>query len=207
MTLDLFSDHRTGSHQSQQLSIPDGDVVLFPQLFSRAEADYFLRDLTEHMAWKQERIRLYGKEHDIPRLTAWYGDPGKTYVYSGIRVDATPWTETLLTIKGKIEAASGEIFNSVLLNFYRNGSDSVSWHSDDEPELGNTPIIGSVSFGEERPFQLKHKHNKLLKRTILLPHGSLLIMRGKTQSHWLHQIPKSSKELQPRINLTFRTVR
>ena len=207
MTFDLFSAPTTKSDNPQQISLPDGNVVLYPQFFSRNESDHYLRDLAEHVTWKQERIKLYGKEHDIPRLTAWYGDPGKSYIYSGIRVDAAPWTETLLAIKNQIETASGETFNSVLLNFYRKGSDSVSWHSDDEPELGKTPTIGSVSFGQERPFQLKHKRNPSLKHSILLPHGSLLIMRGDTQRNWLHQIPKSSKELSPRINLTFRTVR
>ena len=196
-----------GLLKRHQISIPQGEVVLFPQLFSCDEADYFLQYLMNHVEWKQERIKLYGKEHDVPRLTAWYGDPGKKYSYSGITVEAIPWTQTLLIIRDKITAISGDTFNSVLLNFYRNGSDSVSWHSDDEPELGKTPTIGSVSFGEERPFQMKHKHNPLLKQSILLSHGSLLIMKGETQTHWLHQIPKSKKALQARINLTFRTVR
>lgn len=192
--------------QPQRIAIPDGDVVLYPKFFASEVADTFLQELTEQVAWKQERITLYGKEHDVPRLTAWYGDAGKRYRYSGITVEAATWTEPLLRIKQKIEAVSEQVFNSVLLNLYRNGEDSVAWHSDNEPELG--PVIASVSLGEQRPFQLRHKNNSFLKKSIGLPHGSLLMMGGTTQQFWLHQVPKSSrKNLQPRINLTFRTVR
>lgn len=206
MIMDLFSSGQSFSQAFYRIEIPDGDIVLYPELFSQKEADNFLHTLIDHVAWKQEQIKLYGKIHDIPRLTAWYGDPGKTYIYSGIRVDSLPWTDALLEIKCRIESVSGSIFNSVLLNFYRKGSDSVSWHSDDEPELGKNPVIGSVSFGQERIFQLKHKYDKLLKQSVLLPHGSLLVMRGSTQASWLHQTPKSSIEMKPRINLTFRSV-
>lgn len=189
----------------QRIAIPDGELLLYPQFFAREVADTLLRELTEQISWKQERIKVYGKEHDVPRLTAWYGDANKRYSYSGITVEAAPWTEPLLQIKQKIEGVSEQTFNSVLLNLYRNGADSVAWHSDDEPEMG--PVIASVSFGEQRPFQLRHKKNSFLKKAIGLPHGSLLMMGGTTQQYWMHQLPKSSRNLQPRINLTFRTVR
>jgi alkylated DNA repair dioxygenase AlkB len=113
----------------------------------------------------------------------------------------------LLSIKSHIESiANGVVFNSVLANLYRNGADGVAWHSDDEPELGPAPVIASVTFGQSRPFQLRHRRDKLLKYSLLLPHGSLLLMRGETQRHWQHQIPKSAKPMQARINLTFRVV-
>jgi alkylated DNA repair dioxygenase AlkB len=143
--------------------------------------------------------------HDLPRLTAWYGDPAKTYVYSGITVRSLEWIAPLLEIKRRIEGVSDYSFNSVLLNRYRNGSDSVSWHADDEPELGQNPLIGSVSFGEARSFQMKHKFLDE-KRKIILEHGSYLLMKGSTQHYWLHQIPKSKRALGERINLTFRDI-
>jgi alkylated DNA repair dioxygenase AlkB len=112
----------------------------------------------------------------------------------------------LLTIKKKIESRTNEQFNSVLVNQYRNGSDGVAWHSDDENELGTDPIIASISLGEERQFQLKHKRNKQLKKSLILPHGSLLLMGKKTQLNWFHQVPKSKRNLTPRINLTYRLI-
>lgn len=206
MDVDLFSQHPTPLNHHHALPMRDADVVIIPQLFTRREADRLLSDLIRQVAWKQERITIYGKDLAIPRMTAWHGDTGKSYTYSGLRLDPSPWTPTLLTIKDKIEEATGESFNSVLLNFYRSGADGVSWHSDNEAELGGRPTIGSVSFGEERPFQMKHKRDVKLKQTIMLPHGSLLMMRGDTQANWLHQVPKSSKAMLPRINLTFRSV-
>lgn len=189
-----------------QIDIPDAEVYLYPSLFSLQTADWLFNALKNEIPWKQEKIKLYGQIHNIPRLTAWHGDPNKTYIYSGIRVEAVPWTKILWQIKEKIESVSGVDFNSVLLNLYRSGSDNVSWHSDDEPELGKNPVIGSVSLGETRPFQLKHKVRKNEKHKILLEHGSCLLMKDQTQHHWLHQIPKSKKNMSERINLTFRTI-
>ncbi len=143
----------------------------------------------------------------MPRLTAWYGDEGRTYAYSGIVQTPIPWNDTLLTIKNRIEPLSNTIFNSVLLNRYRNGNDSVSWHSDDERELGKNPVIASVSFGQTRQFQFKNKHDSSRRMAIDLVDGSFLLMQGPTQHHWLHQIPKSKKEMKERINLTFRVIR
>ena len=141
---------------------------MYSNLFSPKEADNFFEILKNQIVWKQEKIKLFNEIHDLPRLTAWYGEPNKTYVYSGIEVKSIPWNQPLLQIKEKIEAVSNMQFNSVLLNFYRSGADAVSWHSDDEPELGINPAIGSVSFGESRPFQLKHKSLDNMKQKIRL---------------------------------------
>lgn len=149
---------------------------------------------------------MYGKKVDFPRLTAWYGDSDRAYSFSGITLNPNPWTDDLLLIKNKIESLAGTTFNSVLLNLYRNGQDSISWHTDAEEELGRNPIIGSVSLGTPRIFQLRHIVSKE-KIEIELTHGSLLIMRGEMQHFWQHQIPKTAHKIKERINLTFRTIK
>lgn len=202
---DLFSN--IDSDSCVEIGMQDANVILYSDLFSKSEADALFDALRDEISWQQETIKMYGKEHNIPRLTAWHGEPNKTYIYSGIKVESSPWTPTLLKIKAKIEGVSEIEFNSVLLNFYRSGADGVSWHSDDEAVLGINPVIGSVSFGEPRPFQMKHKYLPDLKQKILLEHGSFLLMRGKTQHSWLHQIPKSKKNMTERINLTFRVIK
>ena len=207
MTLDMFSENVFSQQDdSYPIEIPDGELRVFPQLFSLSQADEYFHTLMDEVVWKNERISLYGRTYDVPRLSAWYADAGKSYEYSGIRVDGIPWTPLLSLIKAHVELKTGEIFNSVLVNQYRNGADGVAWHSDDEPELGEDPIIASVSFGEERLFQLKHKRDSTLKRSFTLPHGSLLLMGKQTQLNWMHQIPKSQRQIGPRINLTFRQV-
>ena len=190
----------------QQLSLPDAEVYLDRTFIPPAESDAFFADLTANIVWEQKPIHFMGKEVMQPRLTAWYGDEGKSYTYSGLTVHPLPWTTTLLTLKTRVEAAAGITFNSVLLNRYRTGQDSVGWHSDDEPELGTNPVIASVSLGAARNFQFKHKHNPDLKLAIELTNGTLLLMRGTTQHFWKHQIPKTTKVLSPRINLTFRVI-
>ncbi len=192
--------------EPQTLPMPDADVRFWPQFFDAAASDAYLHDLTTTIAWKQEAIKLYGKSVALPRLTAWYGDEGRVYSYSGITVHPLAWTPELLAVKSRVEAVSGVVFNSVLLNLYRSGADSVSWHSDDEPELGTNPIIASVSFGGERSFQFKHRQNPDLRDAVTLTHGSLLLMAGSTQHYWKHQIPKTKKPVEPRINLTFRVI-
>ena len=149
---------------------------------------------------------MYGKTSLIPRLTSWIGDPGKEYSYSGVCMRSKPWTPSLLNIKSRIEPIAQTKFNSVLLNLYRNGDDCVAWHSDDEPELGVNPIIGSVTFGEARPFQLKNKNNPARKHEILLGHGDFLLMKRKTQAAWLHQVPRRKSLTEPRVNLTFKVI-
>lgn len=191
---------------AESLSMPDGNVLLYRTLFDKKESNQLFSDLCNNTTWKQESIKLYGKLVSIPRQTAWYGDSGKSYTYSKIAMTPEPWTTTLLVIKSKIEDLSGVQFNSVLLNLYRDGSDSVAWHSDNESELGENPVIGSVSFGATRRFMFKHKSRKELKKEVDLTHGSFLLMKGTTQHFWQHQIPKTAKRIEPRINLTFRVI-
>jgi alkylated DNA repair dioxygenase AlkB len=193
-------------HTLQRLDVPQAEVLLYPACFSACEADRLFQELRDTTAWSQQSIQIYGKRVDMPRLTAWYGDEGTRYVYSGITNTPRPWTPVLLEVKEAVEPPSGVVFNSVLLNRYRTGKDSVSWHADDESEFGERPVIASVSFGGTRSFQLRHKKQKELKATVELTHGSLLIMRGDTQANWLHQVPKTRKPVEERINLTFRSV-
>ena len=207
VTYDLFSYSNPGSTNCSEIDTPDAEVFLYPTLLSYHEADQLFDTLKKNIIWEKQKIKLYGEVHDVPRLTAWYGDPNKSYIYSGIKLKTKPWNEALLKIREKIKKISKIKFNSVLLNLYRSGSDSVSWHSDDEPELGKNPVIGSLSLGETRQFQMKHKFNRDLKQKILLQHGSFLLMRGKTQHHWLHQIPKRKNLKGERINLTFRVIK
>ena len=147
----------TAGRQFRDIPVVGGKLRLYPHLFSARESARYLDALKQEVDWKSERITLFGRAVALPRKTAWFGDPGMRYTYSGISVEPVPWTPTLLGIRARVEEASGSTFNSVLLNLYRDGRDSVSWHSDDEPELGEDPVIGSVSFGSERPFQLRHK--------------------------------------------------
>jgi alkylated DNA repair dioxygenase AlkB len=206
---DLFDDtERTPPQRNfERLDMPDADVFFCRTFFTEAQSNAFYKELYNNTTWNQEKIKLYGKLVDLPRFTAWYGDEGRLYRYSGITVTPNPWMPALVKIKQKIEVVSGAIFNSVLLNLYRDERDSVSWHSDDEPELGRDPVIGSVSFGATRSFQFKHKRDKALRGKIDLPHGSYLLMRGPTQHYWLHQVPKATKPRGPRINLTFRVIK
>lgn len=193
--------------QGEELPMADAEVILYRDFFDKNESDKIFDELYSGINWRQDTTRLFGKDLTLPRLTAWYGDPGKSYTYSKIKMEPDSWTPTLIKIKSKIEPLTEVGFNSVLLNLYRDGKDSVAWHSDDEPELGQNPIIGSVSFGGTRCFSFKHKQIKERKVEIDLPHGSFLLMRGETQHHWRHQIAKTTKAVSPRINLTFRIIK
>jgi len=185
----------------------DGEVIFYPNVFSIQESDRLFSDLYSTVQWKKDTIHIYGKKIPLPRLTAWYGDEGKSYIYSRIEQHPEAWTPTLTLIKSKTEEISEVTFNSVLLNLYRHGQDSVSWHSDDEPELGENPIIASISLGGTRRFSLKHKISENYKVNLDLPKGSLLLMKGETQHFWKHQIAKTAKFVEPRINLTFRVIK
>ena len=195
--------------QAGEIELPDAELSYYPEFFETKQADGLLAKLKDGIEWTQNTIRFYGKESLVPRMEAWYGDEGKSYAYSGIHMDPKPWTEELIIIKHKIEPLAGVSFNSVLINYYRNGKDRVAWHSDDERELGKNPVIGSVSLGAERKFKLRHKRYKTngLKHEILLRHGSFLLMKGSTQHHWMHEIPRTAKPIGPRINLTFRIIK
>jgi len=190
-----------------KFDLPDADVVLYENYFSQTESNNFFEKLKNNIAWRQDKMKIYGNEINLPRLTAWYGENDKNYSFSGITLNPEFWTVELIQIKQRIEKIVNANFNSVLLNLYRDGKDSISWHTDAEKELGKNPIIASVTFGETRQFQLKHRNNKDIK-TVSLPlkNGSVLIMQGSTQHFWLHQIPKTDKQLKPRINLTFRII-
>ena len=192
-----------------KIPLPDSDISIDQDHFDAEIAGNLLTELAEEIPWVQNKIKFYGKESLVPRLESWHGDEGMSYTYSGIRMDAKPWTKNLLMIKESIEPLAKTTFNSVLINYYRDGKDRVAWHSDDEKELGKNPVIASVSLGAERKFKLRHKKYKenQLKHEVFLQNGSLLLMSGSTQHHWLHEIPRTAKPIGPRINLTFRVIK
>jgi alkylated DNA repair dioxygenase AlkB len=199
-------DQRARTLSGRKLDIPDADVTFFPTFFGREESDRLLDAVTRTTEWLQEAVEREGVRIPLPRLTAWYGEPGRSYTYSTITMEPKPWTEPLVEIKSRIELVSGTSFNTVLLNLYRSGQDAVGWHSDDEPELGEMPVIGSVSFGATRTFRLRHKKRKEQRIELELTHGSYLLMRGTTQRFWKHQVPRREDRVEPRINLTFRRI-
>lgn len=198
--------------QSSKLAFIDHDlgdarIREYPQLFSPEHADELLKALLAQIPWRQDSIRIAGKWIPVPRLQCWMGDGGSRYAYSGIQLEPVPWQPPITAIREKIQALGDADFNSVLLNYYRNGQDSVAWHADDEPELGANPVIASLSLGAERKFQLRHKRDKSRDRYhMLLRSGSVLIMGKTLQNNWLHQLPKETTLQSPRINLTFRQV-
>ena len=195
-----------GALAGERQEFVGGEVVYLPGFVAVADRDGLLARIDETTVWRQEMIRMYGKEMPVPRLTAWHGDPGRTYAYSQIALEPVPWTAPLLELKALVEAESSVAFNSVLLNLYRDGRDSVAWHSDDEPELGPRPVIASVSLGAPRRFHLRRKAEHADRVDITLAHGSLLLMAGSTQHEWEHQVPKTASKVGPRVNLTFRTI-
>jgi alkylated DNA repair dioxygenase AlkB len=202
---DLFLD----GDAVEVFDLPDADLRLHRRFLGMAEADLLFAALRDETEWEQETAVLYGREVLAPRLTAWHGDAEASYVYSGVRHDPLPWTPALRDVRGRLSDETGHEFNSVLLNFYRDGFDSVSWHADDEPELGPAPVIASISLGAPRVFQMKHKQRSDISRVdIQLEHGSLLMMAGDCQQCWMHQIPKRKGRNAPgpRINLTFRSI-
>lgn len=169
------------------------------------EADELLAGLRNGLEWRQQEIRLFGRQVLEPRLTAWYGDPEAVYTYSGLQLKPLPWHPLLLGVKDRAEAVTGGRFNSVLANAYRDGSDSMGWHRDDEKELGPQPLIASVSLGEERRFLIRKKGHK--STAVTLGHGSLLVMKGESQARYQHSLPKTRRAIGMRINLTFRMIR
>jgi alkylated DNA repair dioxygenase AlkB len=189
------------------LNLPDAAILYYPHFFEKKEADALFDQLLKEIPWQQDDIKVFGKTHPQPRLTALFGNEGKPYSYSNIKMQPHPWSLLLQKIKYYVESVTDTNFTTVLLNQYRDGKDSNGWHADNEKELGTNPVIASVSFGAARVFQLKHNSISGLKQTILLEHGSLLLMKGTTQHFWKHQIPKTSKPVGPRINLTFRVIK
>lgn len=189
--------------ENQWSELPEGRLLWIPNYFTPEQASDYHQQLREQLAWRQDRIMMFGKQIAIPRLQAWYGDA--SYTYSNLKLDPLPWTSLLETLRAHCEKVADSQFNSVLANLYRDGQDSNGWHSDDEKELGTNPVIASLSFGAERRFLLRHKVTSE-KLEFNLTSGSLLIMAGETQHHWQHTIPKTKRFVEPRINLTFRKV-
>lgn len=201
--IDLFDDPQ------EWLSIPmiDADVRFARRFYDPSMARHYMETLTREIAWREETIILWGKPYRQPRLSAWYGDAGCAYTYSGMRLEPQPWNDTLLQIKEDVERATSHRYNSVLLNLYRDEQDGMGWHSDNEPELGPQPVIASLSLGATRMFRLRHRNRKTAKPVALpLTDGSLLIMAGDTQRCWRHAIDKEHEPTGARINLTFRTI-
>ena len=206
MQSELFLDKEDSTIQ-QIHELGDATIKDFPFAFNKRESDKYLTDLLDEIPWQQDTLWIAGREIKVPRLQCWVGDRGSNYGYSGIRLEPKPWTDTVLTIKEHVESLTNEEFNSILLNYYRDGQDSVSWHADDEKELGRHPIIASVSFGAHRKFQLRPKAKNDKRRfQIELRHGSILLMGDTLQNKWLHQLPKISDLKEPRVNLTFRKI-
>ena len=190
-----------------KIKLPNAEIEYTPAFFNTEESRKLFEAIYHQTNWIEEDIRIYGKVYKQPRLTAFYANNNITYGYSNISMSPQPFSPVLKAIKIKIEKATGTTFSSCLLNLYRDGQDSNGWHADDEKELGKNPVIASVSLGTERLFHLKHKNIKTLKHKLTLQNGSLLLMKGETQHHWLHQIPKTKKLIDKRINLTFRLLK
>lgn len=189
------------------LPLADAEIALDARWLAEADADRLLCALRESIPWEVHRIRLFGREHDSPRLSCWIGDPGTGYRYSGTYFEPHPWPPGLARLRERLDAELGIGFNSVLANLYRDGRDCMGWHSDDEAELGLAPLIASVSLGATRRFVLKHRGEAQCKLEIALPHGSLLVMSGATQRNYRHALPRTAKPVEERINLTFRRIK
>ncbi|WLD23759.1 alpha-ketoglutarate-dependent dioxygenase AlkB [Flavobacterium dauae] len=183
----------------------DGMVNYHGKLFERQRADHYFECLLNTIEWRNDEAIIFGKKIITKRKVAWYGDKPFEYTYSNTSKYALPWTEELLTLKTAIEKETDETFNSCLLNLYHSGSEGMAWHSDGETDLKKNGAIGSLTFGSERKFVFKHKQTKE-KVEMILEHGSLLVMKDTTQTHWLHRLPPTKKVAKPRVNLTFRTI-
>ncbi|WP_347260999.1 alpha-ketoglutarate-dependent dioxygenase AlkB [Rudaea sp.] len=190
----------------QVFDLPGADVRL-AQFCAQDDAARWFARLREEIPWQRHRLRIFGREVDSPRLSCWIGDAEAVYTYSGTRFMPQAWTPALVELHEYLFAHCGERSNSVLANLYRDGRDSMGWHSDAEPELGPEPVIWSFSFGGVRRFRLRHRHDPRLRLELDLPSGSLLRMAGTTQRHYRHDLPKTARAVAARINLTFRTIR
>lgn len=196
---DLFT---AGTQAKKNIGFPDLELMQYDSFIPKEEADFYYRTLLEHTPWHEYEMPMYDKIVTAPRMVAWYGNPDID------SESALPWTPELLLLKEKVERETGLQFTAVLLNLYRNGNDSVSWHSDKEHRTGANPNIASLTFGQTRPFRFRHKTDKTLPQVeIPLHHGTLLLMSGTTNTCWEHHIPKSAREMLPRINLTFRQIK
>lgn len=193
-------------NQAEVIQLPDAQLHFFPRFLDQERANFLLQQLLAETAWRQEEIRIASVLRKQPRLSAWVGDPDAHYSYSGLQLAPSAWTPLLAQLRSELQTHCQCEFNSVLLNLYRDQHDAMGWHSDDEKELGTQPNIASLNLGASRRFLLKHKTRKEQRYAITLQHGSLLLMSGDTQSHWLHAIARESAPCTARINLTFRRI-
>lgn len=202
-TDDLFPSPEA---ELERLPIVGGELFYVPRILLPHDASKLLDKLIADVPWRAEQVTVWGKKYNQPRLIAWYGDEGRDYTYSGIAMKPLPWLAELTAVKNYVEGISGEVFNSVLLNYYRDERDGMGFHSDNEKELGPTPTIASVSLGQERTFVFKPKSANLKPIRLRLSSGSLLLMKGETQQNWKHGIEKETRPCGPRVNLTFRRI-
>lgn len=200
--MNLFDNENTAA---VNLLPQDGIVNYYGPIMPLQQADTYLNALLTTVEWKNDEAVIFGKRIITKRKVAWYGDKDFEYTYSGVIKRALPWTNELLELKQLAEEKAGETFNSCLLNLYHTGEEGMAWHSDGERDLKKDGAIGSMSFGAERKFAFKHKQTKQTV-SIILEHGSLLVMKGTTQSNWLHRLPPTTRVNNPRVNLTFRTI-
>lgn len=189
------------------LELPGAELSYQPQWLAASLADAWFDQLREEIAWEQPLLHIHGRDVRVPRLLAWYGEPQAVYRYSGLVHLPRPWTPLLGEIRLRLEQAVAQPLNAVLLNYYRDGQDSMGWHSDDEAELGRNPLVASLNLGGARRFDLRRKGGSRIEHSLTLEHGSLLVMSGATQHHWQHQVAKTRAPVAPRINLTFRLIR
>lgn len=198
--MDLFNQN------SEHNILPcDGEAIYYGPIFSVAENQHYFNELLNNIDWRNDEATIFGKLIITKRKVAWYADNPFEYTYSNRTKVALPWTEELLKLKAIVEKNSNETYNSCLLNLYHSGDEGMAWHSDGETDLKRNGAIGSLTFGAERKFAFKHKESKQTV-SLILEKGSLLVMKGETQTHWLHRLPTTTKVKSPRINLTFRTI-
>lgn len=190
----------------EQIELPGAHLLYDASAFDSARAEDLFSTLQGEVAWEQHQLTLFGRKVGAPRLSCWVGDPGTAYTYSDTRFEPNPWTPTLLALREELQDRLKSPFNSVLANLYRDDRDYMSWHSDNEPELGEQPVIAALSFGAIRRFRLQHKYNTRLSLTLDLPPGSLFVMAGDTQRFYKHEISRTKRPAGARINLTFRHI-
>lgn len=195
------------SREPQKLQLPGANVTYYPNFLTLEEATHYFKTIYEETQWQQDDIKVFGKVYPQPRLTALYATNSLPYSYSNITMYPKAFTFALSEIKKKVEAITTTEFTTCLINLYRDGKDSNGWHADDEKELGKNPTIASLSLGASRVFKFRDKKAKSSVHSMSLEHGSLLLMKDATQHNWQHQVPKTSKFVEPRINLTFRTIK
>lgn len=194
----------------EEIELPGGCLRFWPGFLPAAEATRLQQTLATSLDWQRDRVRLFGREHLIPRRHQWYGDSDASYSWSGLQMQPLPWTAELRDVRDRVAAVTATSYNSVLANLYRDGRDSMGWHADDESELGRDPVIASLSLGAERDLLFRRSDRgsrDARSRKLALTHGSLLLMTGSTQHNWQHALPKRTRVSEPRINLTFRLIR